>query len=127
MLVLCQCSFDGCRSPRFILEKVQTKVWTPTGTRQNKVDRVLGANRCVRPDALNVKLFILSNYRLSDKSLHKGLTRLPLQYVTEIDEQRASKCVRPYCEMIFLNLYKYSLLSIFCRCFGCIIIILLWL
>jgi len=41
-LVLCQCSFDGCRSPRFILEKAQTKVWTPTGTRQNKVDRVLG-------------------------------------------------------------------------------------
>jgi len=42
VLVLCQCSFDGCRSPRFILEKAQTKVWTPTGTRQNKVDRVLG-------------------------------------------------------------------------------------
>jgi len=40
-LVLCQCSFDGCRSPRFILEKAQTKVWTPRGTRQNKVDRVL--------------------------------------------------------------------------------------
>ena len=41
LLVLCQYSFDGCRSPRFILEKAQTKVWTPTGTRQNKVDRVL--------------------------------------------------------------------------------------
>ena len=41
VLVLCQYSFDGCRSPRFILEKAQTKVWTPTGTRQNKVDRVL--------------------------------------------------------------------------------------
>jgi len=40
-LVLCQYSFDGCRSPIFILEKAQTKVWTPTGTRQNKVDRVL--------------------------------------------------------------------------------------
>ena len=40
-LLLCQYSFDGCRSPRFILEKAQTKVWIPTGTRQNKVDRVL--------------------------------------------------------------------------------------
>jgi len=43
ILVLCQCSFDGCRSSRFILEKAQTKVWTPTSTRQKNIDRVLGS------------------------------------------------------------------------------------
>ena len=68
-LLLCQCSFDGCRSPRFILEKAQTKVWTPTGTRQNKVDRVLGTqNKSIPPKYLDFfKLGKLPPWNPQDK------------------------------------------------------------